>query len=447
MESHQEVLVDQAIRHTLTRYDDRACLLRSTEDPRFHVVAESLAFAALLLARVAAGKARKTELGLARLLIDTLLPLQNTARRDSARGAFPMLYTRETRRPRIVDPDSREIIGSLLGLLVSDHAALLGEKRSARVREAVKLCILDGDQHRPESTSATMIAAWLELEFGDRWRGERLATDVALAPRSELSEARFGDPRAFARELWALSLWRRNSRLHDSVEGLLDSLVGEIVRFAHPNLPEIFGAVTVSGDSSRGNFPWLGAWLTWHALCGEPMLPKQLADPLHSCLYAFPALARLKLSAHAEAGPGVMDEDGFSHAVKRGVISGWRESDLHIEARSSGEPQRNRLPVVGARWRTPGGATALLRCRTARLQKAVCRKRFVHLEDPGSTIVSVHNLGPGETRMIDNGWWLSGLHFAMEGLQMVDAERSPEGLELHLRPTGSQPMLMFSPLG
>jgi hypothetical protein len=55
-------------------------------------------------------------------------------------------------------------------------------------------------------------------------------------------------------------------------------------------------------------------------------------------------------------------------------------------------------------------------------------------------------MGPGETRMIDNGWWLAGLHFATEGFQMVDAQRTEHGLELQLKPTSEQPMLMFSPL-
>ena len=67
--------------------------------------------------------------------------------------------------------------------------------------------------------------------------------------------------------------------------------------------------------------------------------------------------------------------------------------------------------------------------------------------DPGTTIVSVHDLGQGETRMIENGWWLSGLHFATEGFQMLDARRSEEGLELTLKPTAERTMLMFSPLG
>ena len=103
MEPHQKALVDQAIRQTLTRYDEQHCLLRTTADPRFRAVQETLAFAGLLLARTAAGKGRKTELGLARLLIDTILPLQNRVRRDPARGCFPLLWTPDDSRAQVME--------------------------------------------------------------------------------------------------------------------------------------------------------------------------------------------------------------------------------------------------------------------------------------------------------------------------------------------------------
>lgn len=447
MEPHQQALVDQAIRCVLTRYDDRSCLLRSSDDPRFRVVQESLAFAALLFVRAASGTGRKTELGLGRLLIDTLLPLQNTGRRDPDRGAFPLLWTPDARREQVMDPDSREIMGSLLAALLRDHAGLLGERRCQRVREAVKLCIRDPAQQMPSTTSGAMIAAWLELEFGDRWRGERLATEVALAGRSTLRERRFGDPRAFARELWALSLWRRSEQLHAGVGELTSAVLEDIAAFSHPSLPELLGAVTTGAGAAKGAFSWLGTWLTWHTLGGEPLLPKRMTDPLHATLYAFPAVGRFRLERDGEPGAGSGPcERSVGHDLPARTITGWWESDLHIEARASELPEANRAPVAGARWRTPSGNSVWLRCRVAGQQKAVCRKRFVHLDAPGRTIVSVHNMGPGETRMIENGWWLSGLHFATEGYQMVDAERSAEGLTLHLKPTSDQPMLMFSPL-
>jgi len=449
MEVHQQALVDQAIRHILTRYDEHQCLLRTSADARFRAVQESLAFAALLLARSAAGKGRKTELGLARLLIDTILPLQNRVRRDPHRGAFPLLSSADNSRAQVMDPNSRELMGSLLGSIYPNYSQLLGDKRSARVLDAIRLTIRDKDQDTPDSTWSAMLAAWLELEFGDQWRGERLATQVALSGLDALAGARFGDAEAYGRELWALGLWRRSTRLHDSVEGLLPGLIEELTRFTHPSLPELFGAMT-TGRTTGSGYPWIGTWMTWHALAGEPLLPKQMDDALHATLYAYPALAKLKIGSGAAAEADATASSS-AHPLHQDQgerqFSGWMEPQLHLEARRSPSPEPGRMPVAGARWRTLEGDSAWLRARVSKTEQAICRKRFVHLENPGTTVVSVHDLGPGETRMIENGWWLSGLHFATEGFQMLDAQRSDEGLNLTLKPTADHAVLMFSPLG
>ena len=447
MEKYQQALIDQSIRRILTSYDHAHGLLRSSTDPKFCAVQESLAFAALLLARTAAGKGRNSELGLARLLIDTLLPLQNRRRRDPGRGAFPLARIPESRRPRTMDVLSRAIMGSMLALLLKEHSSLLGEKRCTRIREAVKHCIRGSRSYAVGDTSDAMILAWLEFEFGDAIRGERLATEVSLTGDEQRSSHRFGDPRAYALELWGLSLWSRSSALHAGVPDMLVSLREEVSRYTHPDLPEVFGSMTAGARSSTDEFAWLGCWLSWHAGGGRPLLPEHLADPLQPTLFAFPALAKLKLGdAVPDTGTDIRLERSFGTGERHATISGWWENDLHLEARSSRTALPARTPVAGARWRTPSGTTAWLRCSVTGRERAVCQKRFIHLEDPGTTTITVHDLGSGDVRMIDNGWWLSGLHFASDGFQMSDAERTPDGLTLRLKPTESRPMLLLAPL-
>lgn len=444
---HQTALVDQAIRYALTRYDDQHKLLRASGDARLLAVPESLCFAALLLTRAAANQGRRSELGLARLLIDSVLPLQNRSRRDPDRGLFPLVCSSGSDRKPIMDPDSREMVGSLLGLLTKDYGLLLGEKRCERVRDAIRLAMRDKRQSLPASTSGAMIAAWLELEFGDRWRGEKLATEVALLGAEQMSRRRFGDARAFARELWALSLWRRCNPLHDSVALLTEAVMADVESYAHPRLPEIFGAVTTLPGSPVNAYPWLASWLAWYAIGAEPIQPKQLRDPLHATLFAFPALAKLKLDPAAHQLPDMPErEHPLQYVEGARSITGWWEPDLHIEARRSDGVAGSRVPVAGARWRSREGSSVWMQCRVAKQESAVCRKRFVHLRDPGTTIVSVHNMPAGEARMIDNGWWLSNLHFATEGFELLGADRSDQGLELKLRPTSDEALLMLSPL-
>jgi hypothetical protein len=446
MQPRQVALVDQAIRHALRRYDDVQGLLRSSEDPRFRVVQESLAFAGLLLVRASADRSRRSELGLARLLIDKVLSLQKSGRRDPDRGAFPIVWVPGASHS-IVDPDSREVTVSMLGLLVREYAELLGEKRRARAVDAIRRAVRTSDRTPGRTTSAAMTDAWLELEFGNQWRGERLATQVALGGTEPLVERRFGDARAFARELWALGLWRRSNRLHDSVAELVQSILADIASCAHPHLPEIFGGVTTSIRPPDRAYSWLSAWMTWLEFGGEPMPPTSLADPLDSTLFAFPALAKLKLDAvERPPGPAVPAERTLERSLDDRTITGWWEDALHMEARESSGGEPSPAPVAGARWRAPRGQSVWMRARVSRREVAVCRKRFIHLKDPGTTIVSVHNMGEGETRMIENGWWLAGLHFATDGFRMLDARRSADSLELRLAPTTEQGVLMFSPL-
>ncbi|MFV2089444.1 MAG: hypothetical protein ACC642_02200 [Pseudomonadales bacterium] len=446
MQPYQLAIIDQAIRRVLTCYDEKHSLLHSADDRRFRVVQESLAFAALLLSRASAGKTRHAEIGLARRLIDSVLKLQNVKKGNPDHGGFPLVWMPARDQPVVMDPDSREMIGSLLALMLRNHPQLLGETRSQRILKAIKRTIRPPDQP-PPGISGKMVAAWLDIEFGDDWRGERLATDIVLAGSDHFVESRFGNATVFAQELWALSLWRRSSRLHDSVSELKRSIMDDINSYAHPELPELFGSVTTSASFLDNAYSWLGAWLTWHAHGSQPLLPGAMSDPLHATRFAFPMLAKLKLGPDEEtesADASVERTLSYCHGGRS--ITGWRESGLHIEARECSIPEGSRLPVAGARWITRQGSSVWMRCRASRNETAVCRKRFVHLENPGTTTVSVHNLGEGEARMIDNGWWLSGLHFATEGFQMVDAERTSHGLELKLRPVGKRALLMFSPL-
>ena len=48
--------------------------------------------------------------------------------------------------------------------------------------------------------------------------------------------------------------------------------------------------------------------------------------------------------------------------------------------------------------------------------------------------------------MIEKGWWLAGLHMAVEGFQITEATRTNDGLRLSLQATVDEPLLFFAPL-
>jgi hypothetical protein len=446
MQPHQLALVEQAIQRASGRYDEATSLLQLADHEGFGVVLESLCLAVLLLLRPSTERTRR-----ALRLVDAVLETQHKAMLDSEHGAFPLTWSTQNNRGLVVEDDSREAMGSLLARLVDTQEAVLGEARSARMRDAVRRTIRPADHPQPADAAGLMLAAWLDLEFGDRWRSQRLVEQLRSADAAWLVGTLMADPRKMALALWAASLWQSSARLRDDSVKLLEALSRDIAGSVHPTLPEFFGDSTRSSRKSEDVYPWLGSWLTWHALGATPLLPTALREPLQAPLFAFPALAELTLPAEAAVLFAREAMDGpIQRALPQRTVTGWSESDLLIEA-SENYPGAQcgpgaGTPVVGVSWRAGDGASAWLQCRVSRTFSARCSKRFVHLDDPGLTTIDVGQLGPGGTRMIEQGWWLSGLHFSTQGFEMTDAIRTLERLTLKLKPTDSQPMLMFAPL-
>ncbi|MEZ5559843.1 MAG: hypothetical protein R3E86_15025 [Pseudomonadales bacterium] len=444
--AHQAALLDQAVSAVRSHLDPTVALLRCPRGSGFWLVLESLAFALLLLHRARSAGADDGDVGLAGRIVDAVLQAQNRKLLSPDHGTFPVLWTPERRQRSVPDPDSREILGTLLAVLIEDHLDAMGPARTAQLREAVRRTVRPAQTPAGDGTAMRMLSAWLDLHYGDRFRGERMVTEISSMEPATLTEGRVGNPRAYALELWAISLWQRSPRLSAQADALVGDVLGEAVRDVHPQMPELFGAATTCAAAREDQFPWLGAWLTWHALGPVPMLPKSLGDPLLATLYALPAAAGLQVPVATTARRPAGSELALTHRLGSHELSGWCEQSLLIEARESPVTRLAHTPVVGARWQTSAGHNAWLRCLTSDAQRARCRKRFVHLDRPGRVTVEVFNLGPSGARMIEHGWWLSGLHFATDGLQLVQAERTERCLSLTLRPSGTDPLLMFSPL-
>ena len=447
MQPHQLALIEQAIQRASGRYDEGSPLLQLADHEGFGAVQESLCFAALLLARPSADRIHR-----AVRLIDAVLETQHKATLDPEHGAFPLTWSVQKNRGLVVEEDSREIVGSLLASLIGAHESALGKDRVYRMREAVRRAIRPADSPTPEAMAGLMLAAWLDLEFGDRWRSQRLVEQLRAADAQWLVESLVGDPRQIGLALWAIGLWEKTSRLHDDSASLLDALAAEVARSIHPGLPQLFCSSTRVSRRAADDYAWLGTWLTWHALGATPLMPTTLGEPLQATLFAFPVLAGLTLPSEASAQFAREAMDGtLERVLPQRTVTGWSEPDLLIEACENrpgalGGAEAG-TPVVGVRWQAGEGRSAWMQCRVSRTFSAHCSKRFVHLDDPGPTTIDIGQLGPGGTRMIDKGWWLSGLHFSTQGFEMTDAVRSSEGLKLKLLPTDSQPILMFVPLG
>jgi hypothetical protein len=121
------------------------------------------------------------------------------------------------------------------------------------------------------------------------------------------------------------------------------------------------------------------------------------------------------------------------------------EAGLHIEACSATSIAAGSEPAVAAFWQCDSGV-ARLSCQATASHLAVCDGRSVKLETPGKCRIVIDGIGPGGTRLIEDGWQLPGLRLTCRGFEIGDAERSADGLNMSLRPLRDHGLLVFSPI-
>ena len=427
---YRQALIQQSIACARAALDTDVGLL-ADRSGSIYLIAESLCFAALLLTH-GGGSADSR---LARRIIDVVLTTQHRVLLDGTFGAFPMIYVPDRPQP---DDDgiTRELVASVLGILVRDHADALGTALEERARGAIANAIRAPEDATELSFAAELLGVWLQHEYGSRWQGDALAEALVARDPECPRLARLGRASESAAQWWALELWAGNANLEQSVPALRAALLADVTRWIHPTLPAYFGELTRAAHTTT--FPWIASWLSWFALGERPVLPREFPDAAAAALCALPVLAATNAAAPSSSLLADLEE-----VSDTGTITAWRQPGLHVEARSSDARLAWRNPVAGARWETPDGS-AWLQCRVTGSQHARCRDGFVHFDEPGETTIDVHDLGPGSTRMISNDWWLAGLHFATHGFQTTDARRTDTGLRLRLDPVKPDPLLRFA---
>jgi hypothetical protein len=433
-------------------FDADANLLRHPGAPRRHAVRESLWYAAGLFAqRGRAGAARAAR------IVDAVLLLQYDRPGSPWDGTWPRV--REEPAPgdgatmgRDYDPNWRQFVGCVLGVLVRDHGEALGEDRSARARDAIARATRgeSGARITPGYTNIALMQAWLLCEHGDRARGERLAGAIEELHRREGGLHEFNSPTYYGVDLWGLALWRRSASASLAAAGkrLESALWRDIATFYHPGLRNLCGPYDRAYGMDMTHYAsLLGLWLWWG--CGDASR-------------AFPDTTRRFDHAHdfcaapllALAPPSMADEvrvelqrpvTGRTIARRIGdrTITATLTHDLMLGAvdRADHDPRGPAVPITAHWIDQRDGRVAWLCIRGAPLSGVVTDTRIALA---GEAALALECPASSSVAFAPHKWRIGGRRIEVTGIDASPARRRGDRVECVLTLPSGEGTLRFA---
>ena len=308
----QRAIVESSVAWMSTFFDSDASLLRYPSDTRRHAVRESLWYAAGLL------QLGHTDVALR--VFDAVLALQYDRPGTVWDGTWPR--TREEPYPRDAaviwrdyDPNWRQFIGCLLGVLLRDCEETLGPERCERAKAAIARAIRGEPPERIAASysNIALMQAWLLFEFGERARGERLATEIERLYFDDGGFSEFNSPTYYGVDLWGLALWRRSGSTLLVAAGrrLEIALWRDVAMFYHPGMRNLCGPYDRAYGMDMTRYAsLLGLWIWWangdearpfpdvsrpfghaHDFCAAPLMafaPPTISDEARGAMSVLP---------------------------------------------------------------------------------------------------------------------------------------------------------------
>ncbi len=423
----QRSIVASSVAWMDTYFDADTQLLRHPGDLRRHAVRESLWYAAGLLVQ------GRDEAALR--IVDTVLALQF----DRPGAVWDGTWPRAPEEPnpedgaviwRDYDPNWRQFIGCLLGVLIRDYADALGSARCERAGEAIARALRGepADRIVPSYSNIALMQAWLLCEYGDRSRGEGLAMGVERLYRSEGGFSEFNSPTYYGVDLWGLALWR------------------DTAQFYHPGMRNLCGPYDRAyGMDMTRYVSLLGLWLWW--TCGDaarafPDLRRRFEHAHDFC--AAPLLALAPPSISDEARTALLTPVAICTVQRRlagRTISAVLCSDLMLGAvdRAYHDATGQAMPIT-AHWFDADGRVAWL-CIRGELSGVVKENCIVVRS---SAELSLRCSAYGNDAFGSAAWTIGGRQIEVTGTEVGPAQRRSNQLRCALKLPSGEAILRFA---
>lgn len=362
--------------------------------PHYHRVRETVWYALGLLMRDGPGDAERACRALGSVLDaqldDPTAVYHGTFRRapeepdPPAPPATPIVW-------RDYDPNWREFIGTVLVLILADHAARLPAPLVTRMEAALRLAT-EGAFARAVPAAYTNIAlmsAFLLCDSGVRfgepaWRaaGETLAAAVTRLFRAHDTFGEYNSPTYYGVDLFALALWRSDlaaPALRDAGAAMEADLWRDIARFYHAGLRNLCGPYDRSYGMDMTRYAALVGLWTWAAVGRSAAAFPNPARPFdHAGDFCFgPCIARVGVVVPEDTLPhlhGFAGERQVERVITaaatavsepRRVATAWLSERVMLGAEEGNDRVANggQFHPATAHWQCPDGSIGWLRLR------------------------------------------------------------------------------------
>jgi len=352
---------------------------------------------------------------LAALVVDALLGLQHHAPGTPWHGTFARFAEAPEPGEGAVewvdyDPNWRQFVGIALLLLLAHHPEAVDDRQRRRIEDAVALAA-EGEQAsgrlRWWYTNIALQHAWLLVEVGRVEEGEALAEQVTEGWREHRTFPEFNSPTYDGVDLWALALWRgqsRSERLRSWGAELEDGLWRTIAGRYHAGLRNIAGPYTraygLDLERHVGKVGLLIAGAAGVDAGPLPPLDDEVVAHGHD-LQGLPSLALAPpvvvddVRAHLQAFQGEREvHEVISTWPARREATAWLGDDVAIGAEDGDSDWRGWYQFVAGtvHWRRPDGRVGVLRYVPDGPPRGRAEPGVLRLTGPGR--VEVHDPEP-----------------------------------------------------
>lgn len=351
---------------------------------------------------------------------------------------------------RDFDPNWRQFVGTILALMVRDFGPVVDVDR------ALALAI-EGeptDRIPARYSNIALMKAWLDVEVGDRQRGEALAEEIATLFFDTGGFDEYNSPTYYGIDLYALALWATRSsspRLRQLGARLEAALWRDIARWYHPGLRNLCGPYSRTyGMDMTGYVATLGFSVADHVGLDRAPLPKLTDHVDHGHdLFLAPIVAALgsRMPADVDLKNFGGDRSPRTEFGRGRVATGWLGERLMVGAETnSGDPvsSRSQYAPATAHWFRPDGSIGWLRAMMDGPQTGHAGRARLEFEwpsnvdDPELTVV-VCSPGEGVEDVQTDDWTLAGVAVRVDrfGVDRATVTRSGDHLTIVYRSTGT----------